>query len=92
MDILSHSFKTENIRVMSSTLKVAGSFVATLREESGNARNEFASLCMPLFNEINQQFNKSTAVAEIKSHSIISMAHLVKTFHVEIGAKLTAIM
>jgi hypothetical protein len=54
MEILSHSFKTQNIRVMSSALRVAGSFVATLRDESGKARNEFASLCRPLYTEINQ--------------------------------------
>jgi hypothetical protein len=40
---------------------------------------------MPLYNEINQQFNKPTAVAEIKGHSIIAMAHLVKTFNVEMS-------
>jgi hypothetical protein len=70
---------------MSSTLRVAGSFAATLRDETGKGRNEFASLCMPLYNEINQQFNKPTAVAEIKGHSIIAMAHLVKTFNVEMS-------
>lgn len=92
MEILSQSFKTQNIRVMSSALRVAGSFVATLRDESGKARNEFASLCRPLYTEINQQFVKPTAVAEIKGHSIIAMAHLVKTFHSEMGGELASVM
>jgi uncharacterized membrane protein YvbJ len=81
MDIISRALNHEYSKVVSEGLRVAGSFVNILKDQSDQVSDKYSSIIQPLYALIREKLQKADIDQEVKQCSIIAMANFITMCH-----------